>query len=96
MANHITCEASGTATPGLDYGAVVAPIIANPGDSQACFNIEIKDDMLVEENKECLMISFTAETLMNLTDGTMISSVCCIVDDDSKYMIITMLSLLLC
>ena len=84
MANHIICDASGTATPGLDYSAIVAPITANPGDSQACFNIEIKDDVLVEENQECLMISFTAESLVNLTVGIAISSVYCVVDDDSK------------
>lgn len=70
-----------TATPGLDYSVAVAPTMANPGDSQACFNIVIEDDMLVEENLECFMVSFTA--LVNLTVPTM-SSVCCIVDDDSK------------
>ena len=56
--------------------------MANPGDSQACFNIEITDDVLVEETLECLMASFTAESLPNLEIGTS-SSVCCIMDDDS-------------
>jgi hypothetical protein len=73
-----------TATPGLDYSVVVAPTTANPGDSQACFNIMIKDDVLVEENQECFMVSFTA--FVNLTVPT-ISSVFCIVDNDSKYII---------
>ena len=66
--------------------------MANPGDSQACFNIIIEDDMLVEENQECFMVSFTP--LVNLTVPTM-SSVCCIVDDDSKYIITIILRLLL-
>lgn len=57
--------------------------MANPGDSQACFNIEIINDVLVEERLECLMASFTAESLPNLEVGTS-SSICCIVDDDSK------------
>ena len=70
------------AIPGVDYGAAIAPIMANPGDSQACFNIEINNDVLVEERLECLMASFTAESLPNLEIGTS-SSVCCIVDDDS-------------
>ena len=71
------------ATPGVDYDTIIAPIMANPGDNQACFNIVIDDDILVEENQECLMASFTAESLVNLEIGTS-SSICCIVDDDSK------------
>ena len=58
--------------------------MANPGDTQACFNIMIENDVLVEDNQECLMPSFTAESLVNLEIGTS-SSVCCIVDDDSKH-----------
>ena len=75
------------ATPGVDYGDVVLPIMARPGDTEACFNIVIEDDILVEESQECLMASFTAEDLVNLEIGSS-SSVCCIVDDDSKYIII--------
>ena len=71
------------ATPGIDYHAVITPIMANPGDSQACFNIMIENDVLVEEIQECLMVSFTAELLVNLKIGKN-SSVCCIIDDDSK------------
>ena len=56
--------------------------MANPGDSQACFNIEITDDVLVEEGLECLMASFTAESLPSLEIGNS-SSICCIMDDDS-------------
>ena len=58
--------------------------MANPGDTQACFNIVIENDVLVEDNQECLMASFTADSLVNLEIGTS-SSVCCIVDDDSKH-----------
>ena len=72
------------ATPGMDYGDVVLPIMARPDDTEACFNIMIMDDLLVEESQECLMASFTAEDLVNLEIGTS-SSVCCIVDNDSKY-----------
>ena len=79
------------ATPGEDYGDVIAPIMANPGDSQACFNITIDNDVLVEESEECLMASFTAEPLVNLEIGTS-SSICCIVDDDSKCILLIILS----
>ena len=68
----------------MDYGDVIAPIMANPGDSQACLNIEINNDSLIEERQECLMVSFIAEPLVNLEIGIN-SSVCCIVDDDSKW-----------
>ena len=57
--------------------------MAMPGTSQACFDIMIDNDLLVEEDQECLMTSFTAEDLENLEVGNS-SSVCCIVDDDSK------------
>ena len=57
--------------------------MAMPGTSQACFDIMIINDLLVEEDQECLMASFTAEDLENLEVGDS-SSVCCIVDDDSK------------
>ena len=57
--------------------------MASPGDSQACFNTVIEDDILVEESQECLMVSFTAESLVSLEIGTS-SFVYCIVDDDSK------------
>ena len=79
------------ATPGVDYGDVIAAIMANPGDSQACFNIMISNDLLVEERQECLMASFTAESLVNLEIGTS-SSICCIVDDDSKCICLIILS----
>ena len=74
----------------MDYGAVIAPIMASPGDPQACFDIVINNDILVEESQECLMASFTAESLVNLEIGTS-SSICCIVDDDSKSIAINLL-----
>ena len=72
-----------TATPGVDYSDVIAPIVARPGDTQVCFDIVINNDELVEEDQECLMASFTAEVIVNLIVGDNIS-VCCIVDDDSE------------
>ena len=69
----------------MDYGAVIAPIMVNPSDTQTCFNITIDNDLLVEDSEECLTASFTAESLVNLEIGTS-SSTCCIVDDDSKCM----------
>ena len=74
---------SNTATPAIDYSDVIAPILARPGDTQVCFDIVINDDDLVEESEECLMASFTAEDLENLMIGDS-SSLCCIIDDDSK------------
>ncbi len=72
----------------MDYGASIAPIMAVPQTgNQVCFNIQIDNDVLVEESQECLMASFTAESLANLEIGTS-SSICCIVDDDSKSVII--------
>ena len=65
---------------------MVLPITARSGDTEACFNIVIEDDLLVEESQECLMASFTAEDLVNLKMGNT-SSICCIIDDDSKQLI---------
>ena len=50
-----------TATPGVDYGDVIASITASPGDTEACFNVTIVNDK-VGENLECFIISFTALT----------------------------------
>ena len=72
------------ATPGMDYDDVVLPVMARPGDTEACFSIMIENDVLVEESQECFTASFTTEDLVNLEIGSS-SSVCCIVDNDSKY-----------
>ena len=74
------------ASPGVDYGDVFLPIMARPGDTEACFNIMIEDDVLVEESQECFMATFAAEKIVNLEIGN-VFSICCIVDDDSKCMI---------
>ena len=74
-----------TATPGVDYNNVIPSIMSMPDDTEACFNITIIDDNLVEENRECFMVSFTTEDLDGLVIGNS-SALCCIIDDDSKYM----------
>lgn len=76
-----------TATPGVDYNDVIPSIVSTPGDTEACFDIIIINDSLVEENLECLMASFTAEDLDGLEIGNS-SSLCCIIDDDCKCYLI--------
>ena len=70
----------------MDYNDTVPTITSTPGDTEACFDIIIIDDNLVEEDRECFMVSFTVEDIDGLVIGNS-SALCCIIDDDSKYML---------
>ena len=70
----------------MDYNDTIPTITSMPGVTESCFDIIIVDDNLVEEDRECFMVSFTVEDLDGIVIGNS-SALCCIIDDDSKSMI---------
>ena len=73
----------------MDYNDTISTITSRPGDTEACFDINIINDNLVENDRECFLRSFTVEDLDDLVIGNS-SALCCIVDDDSKYMVVSL------
>ena len=77
-----------TATPGVDFTAISAPLTLTPEDSvtgERCFDIELLPDDIVEEALEC----FTVELSLPEADRQSIilsggTQICCIQDDDSE------------
>lgn len=85
------------ATPSVDYTAppplLQAQASVNGPDMSLCFDVPIVDDDFVEF-EECFGVSIslgndTAGLMVSIADGQA-SSLCCIQDDDSKCITLTM------